>query len=204
MKKLLIAMLENLRNRIRTAFDLQIRQIWNVECWHHFHDDGSRCRTPHDRCPLPHVARLAWATEYKNLVPTVMLDKYLDATLKTGLASPLWYVGLVDDASFIAYAAGDLMSSHAGWVEGTPYSNSTRPAFTPGTIASGSVSNSASKAVFNINATLTIRGAFLIDDDTPGGSTGDLGGEGDFTGGSKAVSSGDTVNVQIICSIASV
>lgn len=143
---------------------------------------------------------LKWKERFHNIVVTAGLNKLLDATLKTGLTSPTWYVGLVDNASFSAYAAGDTMGSHGGWIEGTPYSNANRPAFTPGTIAAGSVDNSASKAVFNINASLTVRGCFMADNNTKGGTTGTLYGEGDF-GAARSVISGDTLNVQITASV---
>lgn len=144
---------------------------------------------------------LKWIEEFDNIVVTAGLNKLLDATLKTGLASPLWYVGLVNNAGWTAYAAGDIMSSHTGWAEGTPYSNATRPAFTPGTISAGSVDNSASKAVFNINATLTVRGCFMADENTKGGTTGTLYGEGDFTA-ARSVLSGDTLNVTVTATAA--
>lgn len=143
---------------------------------------------------------LAYREKFPNIVVTTGLNKLLDATLKTGLASPAWYVGLVDNASFSAYAGADTMASHGGWLEGTPYSNANRPTFTPGSVSAGSVDNSASKAAFTINATLTVRGSFLTDNNTKGGTTGTLYGEGDYAA-SRAVVSGDTLNVQITASV---
>jgi hypothetical protein len=140
--------------------------------------------------------KVVWVEEFENLVVTAGLNKLLDATFKTGLASPAWYVGLVDNVGFTGYNAADTMASHGGWSEGTPYSNATRPAFTPGTISGGSVDNSAAKAVFNINATATVRGCFTADDNTKGGSTGTLYGEGDFAA-ARAVEDQDTLNVQV-------
>lgn len=140
---------------------------------------------------------LRWREEYFNLTTTAGLNKYLDATLKTGSASPGWYVGLVDGASAPTFNAADVMNSHAGWSENTTYSNSTRPAWTPGSISAGSVDNSASKAVFNINGSATIAGCFMVDSSTKGGTSGTLLGEGVFSGGSRAVQNGDTLNVTI-------
>ncbi|TAK63646.1 MAG: hypothetical protein EPO24_04040 [Bacteroidetes bacterium] len=142
---------------------------------------------------------LRWREEFDNLVVTEGRNKYLDATLKTGLTTPAWYVGLKGAG---ALAAGDTMASHAGWSEVTPYSNANRPAFTPGTIASGSVDNSASKAVYNINATSTVVGAFMSSDNTKGGTTGTLLGGGDFAN-SRSVYSGDTLNVTVTASLTS-
>ncbi len=161
---------------------IRIKQCYLVEC---FNKDG----------------KLKWQDEFDNLVVTTGRDKYLDATLKTGLTTPLWYVGLVDYTPTPSYVPGDIMSSHAGWVETVPYSNGTRPAFTPGTITSGSVDNSASKAVFNINATETIAGCFMADNSTKSGTTGTLLGEGSFTAGDRAVQTGATPNVTVTCAI---
>lgn len=148
---------------------------------------------------LGFVRRTIWTAEIPhNLVTTVGHNKYLDATLKTGLASPAWYVGLKGNGSVVA---GDTLDSHAGWAEDQNYSNATRVAFTPGTIAGGAVDNSASKAVFNINGTTTIYGAFLCDQSNKASNVGTLLGGGDFTEGSRAVVNGDTLNVTVECSL---
>ena len=157
---------------------MKIKQHYKVEC---FDKDG----------------KLKWVEEFDNLVVTAGLNKYLDATLKTGLTTPAWYVGLKDTGT---PAAGDIMSSHPTWATITPYSNASDPAWTPGTISAGSVDNSASKAVFNINATDDIYGAFMKDNNTKGGTTGTLLGAGDF-GAARSVQSGDTLNVTVTCSI---
>ncbi|MEO0080306.1 MAG: hypothetical protein ABIK44_06490 [candidate division WOR-3 bacterium] len=160
----------------RNAFKVVAKNTFKVECYGR---DG----------------RLKWVEEFDNLVVTAGLNKYLDATLKTGLSSPAWYVGLKGSGT---PAASDTMSSHPTWSELTPYSNATRPAWTPGTISNGSVDNSANKAQFNINASATIYGAFMTDNDTKGGTSGTLLGVGDFST-ARSVESGDTLNVTITC-----
>lgn len=136
---------------------------------------------------------LKWREEKRNLVPTVGKNKFLDATLKTGLASPAWYVGLKNTG---APAAGDTMSSHASWTENTSYTQANRPALTLGAVSGGSVNNSASKASFTMNATTTIFGAFVTDSNTKGGTTGVLLSVSDFAS-SKAVDDGDTLAVTV-------
>jgi hypothetical protein len=197
------------------------------------------------------------------LVTTAGLNKLLDATVKTGLTSPAWYVGLigakVTDGAMTAssatltsasnpFASGDVglhiivrgagaagadlyttisaytnagqvtlaatagttvsgagvafdprpadtMASHS-FVSVTPFSNSTRPAWTPGSISAGSVSNSGSPAVFTVNASSYVFGAFLADDSGVSGTTGTLYGGSMFTGGiARQVASGDTLTV---------
>lgn len=159
--------------------DARVEHVYHVEC---FGADG----------------RLKWEDEFHNLVVTAGLNKYLDATIKTGLASPAWYVGLVTGpGGSNTYAAGDTMSSHSGWTENTAYSESVRQTYTPGGIASGSVDNSASKATFSINGTATVGGAFMADSSTKGGTSGTLLGVGNFTAGDRSVISGDTVKVTV-------
>jgi hypothetical protein len=143
---------------------------------------------------------LKWTEEFANLVVTEGLNKLLDATFKTGVASPAWYVGLKDTGTV---AAGDTIASHPGWAELTCFSEGSRPGFTPGTVSGGSVDNSASKAVFSINTSDDIYGGFICDDATKGGTSGTLYGAGDFTGGAKSVSSGDQLSVTITLSVSS-
>lgn len=143
---------------------------------------------------------LRWREEVYNILTTVGKNKLLDATFKTGLASPAWYVGLVDGASTPTFVAGDTMASHAGWTENVGFSQATRPAFTPGTISGGAVDNSASQAVFSITATGTIYGAFMADNNTLSGTSGTLYGEAGFAS-PRSVLSGDTLNVEVSLSI---
>jgi hypothetical protein len=141
---------------------------------------------------------LKWQEGFENIVVTAGLNKYLDATLKTGLTTPAWYVGLKNTTAAVA---ADTMSSK-GWSEVTAYSESVRQTYTPGTISGGSVDNSGSKATFSINGSATIGGAFLADNSTKGGTTGTLLGAGEFSS-SRSVISGDTVRVTLTCSMTS-
>lgn len=145
------------------------------------------------------AGNLKWSSELPNLVVNVGLQD-MNAKYFTGSSyTAAWYLGLYGAASSNNPAAGDTASSHAGWTEITPYSNSTRPACTFGvpTTANPSVAtNSASVAAFTINATATVGGAFLISNSTKGGTTGTLFSASDFQSpGDRVVASGDTLNV---------
>ena len=142
---------------------------------------------------------LKWTAESKNLVVNVGLQ-YMAGTALDGATSRIttWYVGLYGAGASNTPAAGDTMSSHAGWTENTTYSNATRPTatFAAATTANPSVvTNSVSKASFNINGTTTVGGAFLTSDNTKGGTTGTLFSASDFTGGDRSVVSGDVLQV---------
>lgn len=175
--------------------------IWRIERWRGVRESNFNFKVGDFRRYDYSRATRSWVEEFENIVVTAGKNKLLDATLKTGLTTPLWYVGLKATGSVVV---GDTMASHAGWGElgaSTPtYSNATRPAFTPGSISAGSVDNSAAKAVFTINATITVFGAFMADNSTVDGTTGTLYGAGDFAS-SRALLSGDTLNVTITPSI---
>jgi hypothetical protein len=143
--------------------------------------------------------QLKWEAQSPNLVVNVglkdMNDKYFSGSSYTAA----WYIGLYGAASSNNPAAGDTAASHAGWTEVTTYSQSTRPAasFGAATTADPSViSNSGSPAVFSINGSTTVGGAFLISNSTKGGTTGILFSAADFQApGDRAVVNGDTLNV---------
>jgi hypothetical protein len=97
----------------------------------------------------------------------------------------------------------DTQASHAGWFEAgnanAPTYSGTRktPSFSSATNANPSVLSTAAAVVFSMTGSGTVTGAFInvggsatIDD-----TTGTLFSAGNFTAGSKTVTSGDTINV---------
>ena len=151
--------------------------------------------------------KLKWTDESKNLVVNVGLQ-YMAGTSLDGSTARItsWYLGLYGAASSNNPAAGDTMSSHAGWTEITDYTEATRPAatFVAATTANPSVvTNSASKAQFTMNATVTVGGAFLTSNNTKGGTSGTLFSAKDFSSpGDRNVVSGDVVLVTYTFSLA--
>lgn len=111
----------------------------------------------------------------------------------TQIASSSWVIGLISNSGYSALAAGDVMSSHAGWTEFTGYSQSTRVAWGPGASASQSITN-ASPATFDINATGTVKGIFIVSNSTKGGTTGTLWSTALFSA-DVPVSNGDQLRV---------
>jgi hypothetical protein len=144
---------------------------------------------------------LKWVEKFTNLVTTEGLNDSLDKHLKGSNYSAAWYLGL--SGASPVFAAGDTMASHAGWTEVTAYSESTRPALVFGSVAAGSVNNSASKASYTVNADNTqIGGAFIVSNNTKDGTSGVLYGGGAFAGGNKTLSNGDTLSVTVTCTAA--
>lgn len=144
---------------------------------------------------------LKWVDESDNLVVTTGLNDMLDKYYKGSGYTAGHFVGLTDGTPTVV--AGDTMASHAGWVEVTDYTEGTREALVMGTPAAGSVDNSASKAEFTINATVTVGGYFLGTNSTKGGSTGTLVGAVAFTGGDRAVVNLDTLRVTVTATLTS-
>jgi hypothetical protein len=150
--------------------------------------------------------KLKWEDENHNLVVNGGLQYMCGTALTSVTQITTWYIGLYGAAASNNPAAGDTMASHAGWTEVVPYSNATRPTctFATATTANPSVAtNSASVAVFNINATSTVGGAFLTSNNTKSGTTGTLFSAADFSApGDRSVASGDTLNVTYTLSLA--
>ena len=149
---------------------------------------------------------LKWSADTKNLVVNEGLA-YMAGTALTSVAQiTTWYIGLYGAGASNTPAAGDTMASHAGWTEAVPYSNATRVAatFVTATTANPSVvTNAASPATFNINATSTVGGAFLTSGSAKSGTTGTLFSAADFSApGDRSVVSGDVLSVTYTFSLA--
>jgi hypothetical protein len=149
---------------------------------------------------------LKWEADAPNLVVNGGLQD-MNAKYFTGSSyTAAWYLGLYGAGASNTPAAGDTMSSHAGWTEVVAYSQATRPACTFGTPTTANPSvatNSASPATFSINGTTTVGGAFLTSNNTKSGTTGTLFSAADFSApGDRSVVSGDTLSVTYTLSLA--
>jgi hypothetical protein len=138
--------------------------------------------------------KVKWTDVIENLVTNVGLNHLLDATLSAATQITTWYVGLTDGTP--TTAAGDTAASHAGWTEVTAYDEANRQTWTDGGVSGQSVSNTASPATFTISTnSTTVGGAFLISDNTKGGTTGTLYAVGAFSAGDKSLDDGDSLEV---------
>jgi hypothetical protein len=142
---------------------------------------------------------LKWEVEEHNLVVNVGLQDMNTKYFTGSSYTATWYLGLYGASGTNNPAATDTMSSHAGWTEVTAYSQATRPQAVFGTATTADpsvISNSGSPAVYTINGTTTVGGAFLTSDNTKSGTTGTLFSAVDFSApGDRAVVSGDTITV---------
>ena len=154
--------------------------------------------------------KLKWTDESKNLVVNVGLQ-FMANSLFAVTTISAWYLGLVGSSATNSFNATDTMASHpaagsSGWTEVTAYSEANRPTatFVAATTANPSVvTNSASKAQFTMNNTVTVGGAFLTSNNTKGGTSGTLFSGSLFSSpGNRNVVSGDVVLVTYTFSLA--
>ena len=144
--------------------------------------------------------REKWVLNMHNIVTNVGLQHILDILFVSATAQvDPWYIGLTDGTPTVA--AGDTMASHAGWTEVTAYSEAVRQTYVD--VRSGqSVTNTASKAVFSINGSATVGGAFMASSSTKGESASTLLCVVAATEGDRSVVSGDTINAEYTFSAA--
>jgi hypothetical protein len=149
---------------------------------------------------------LKWSDVIENLTTNVgrasLNDAYLGNTAAGAVVMGLKGTGTA------AYT--DTQSSHAGWLEvgGTnaPTYSGTRktPAFSASTTANPAVKSTSAAVVFTMTGSGTVAGAFINvgGSSTIDNTTGVLFSAGDFTAGSKTVTSGDTINITYTLSAA--
>lgn len=146
--------------------------------------------------------QLKWKEEIHNLVTTVGLNLTMDTVLGNSAAGAV-VMGLKGTG---AAALGDTQASHV-WLEvggaNAPTYSGNRQTPTFGA-ATGGAKSTSSPVVFSMTGSGTVAGCFIniggsaTKDDT----TGTLFSAGDFTAGSKTVTSGDTLSVTYVATAA--
>jgi len=136
-----------------------------------------------------------------NLVPTEGINYILGAAL-TGV-SPLsaWYIALFE-GNYTPIPGVTAATFPAAATESTAYNETNRVTWIAGSISAGSVSNSASKAVFTMNATKTIYGLAQSSVNTKSATTGVLVSVAKFAAAKDVVAT-DLLNVTSIISMTS-
>lgn len=135
-----------------------------------------------------------------NVVTDEGLDYLLNVGFKDGTKITSWYL-----ATFESDTTPDGSETYAVpvYTECTAIDESTRPAWTSGSVSGQSVSNSASKATFTYNATKSIYGGALLGGGSAANTKGDTAGGGTlyccsrFTSGTKSVESADILKVTV-------
>jgi hypothetical protein len=150
---------------------------------------------------LDRRGNIKWQEKFPNGVTVAGLNDLLSVAFASGTQKPNWYGGLINGSGFSSLSSGDTAASHSGWTEATRYSQSTRPAWTPGTPSGGALAGTAA-LTFSINASSSIQGGFLISNSTKGGTSGILYATGSFSSGARSLSNGDTLSVAYSVSFA--
>lgn len=131
-----------------------------------------------------------WETEFPNGITDVGIHFVLDRFTDIGTPAALsWSAGLIDNSGFSGVADADTAASHTGWTELQSYDEAVRQALNFSAAASRTINDSVS---FSINATVTIKGIFVISDNTKGGTTGTLFSTALFSGTAPSFVSGNT------------
>lgn len=139
--------------------------------------------------------------DVSNLIPTEGLNYILGASLTGVAALSSWYIALFE-GNYTPVAGVTAATFPAAATESTAYAETNRPVWTAGAISSGSVSNSASKAAFTMNATKTIYGLAQSSVNTKSSTSGVLVSVARFAT-AKAVVDTDILNVTSTISMTS-
>lgn len=160
---------------------------------------------------------LKWEDTIENVVCTEGKNSALTSVFKGVSFTQVAVMGLIGNTTYSAPVAGNTAGainttgSANNWNEATSAVSATRKDLTTsnqfGTPSAGSVSTSAQ--AFAITGTDTINGCFVLIKNAAGtapttavaNQNGALWSAGAFTGGAKAVSSGDTLNVTYTTSL---
>lgn len=161
------------------------------------HGDEIRVRGRFNIVCLGPDGQEKWRDHIDNLVTTVGKNDILDKYLKGSSYTQTFRMGLAGAGT---KAAGDTQNSHAGWSELTAYTGN-RKDVTMGNASSGS-SVSPTQA-FAVTGPMTVAGCFTNNggSSTKSDTSGTLFSAGDFSGGSKGVDNGDTLNVTYTLSV---
>ena len=137
--------------------------------------------------------KLKGTYEFPNGIVDVGMNHILDTQFTGSAGVSPWYIGIVDNASFTAFANADTMASHTGWIESSAYTEANRQEWTEGAAAARSITNGTT-VDFSINATVTLKGIFVTSDNTKAGTTGTLWSTAAFASNVSAVN-GDTLKI---------
>ena len=132
--------------------------------------------------------------ELPNGIVDVGLNSILDVQFHGTSQIATWYIGLVDNSGWTAFADADTLASHAGWAELTAYTEANLVTWAEDAAASRSISNTTT-ADFSINANNNVKGIFVSSNNVKStGNTGTLWSTAAFSS-VVAVQNGDTLKV---------
>jgi len=141
--------------------------------------------SPRGRFQVEHWrdGRLIGVYEFPNGITNEGKDQILNTQFDAATQITTWYLGLIDDLNYAALAATDtydeIDQAGNGWDEFSDYTDpgngdsaTTRPVWNPDAAASQTITN-GTVVVFDITATGTIKGLFLVGGGTAPENKGD-------------------------------
>lgn len=132
--------------------------------------------------------------DFPNGIVDEGLDSILDVQFHAVSQITTWYIGLVDNSGWTAFADADTLASHAGWSESTDYTEANRVEWTEGAASSRSMTNAVT-CDFSVNANGNMKGIFVSSNNVKStGTTGTLWSTAAFSS-VVAVTNGDTLKV---------
>ena len=141
---------------------LSVKSIWDWECWR----DG----------------KLLWKEKTTNIVPNEGLNAILNIMFHASTQITTWYVAIFEN-DYTPLATNTYAAP--GYTECITYDEATRPAYVEAAASGQSITNSASRAAFTINASKTIYGGSLVGGGTGATTKGDAAGGGTLFCSSK-------------------
>jgi hypothetical protein len=108
-----------------------------------------------------------------NLVTNEGLNSLLNVGLNGATQLTAWYLGLFQ-GNYTPVSTDTAAVIAGNSTESSSYAGTTRPQWIPVAASGQSITNSAARASYTFNASVTIYGAFLISSAVIGGSTGAL------------------------------
>lgn len=129
-----------------------------------------------------------------NIVTTEGLNHILSTVVAGGSAVSPWYIALFE-GNYTPVAGLTAATFTASATECTAYDEAARVAYVEGTPSGGVIDNSASRAVFTMNATKTVYGGALLSVSTKSSTSGTLLAAARFSS-SRAVVDDDELSVR--------
>lgn len=140
---------------------------------------------------------ILYDSEGENLVTNEGFNNLLNILFSIQ-AQNAFYIGLVDNSGFTAFATTDTaaqIGGSNGWAEITGYAESTRQVLTCVSAVSQATSNAASVANFTMSGSGTAKGFFVGSASAKSATTGFLLNEAAFTGGNITFTAGGVIAV---------
>lgn len=143
---------------------------------------------------------LKWVDDFENMVVNQGLNHLLDVTFHGATQVTTWYIGLLaaSPSPQAGWTATDITSN-----DFANYAESDLQAFVESAPSGQSITNSANKASFTINANgSSVGGCYLISTNAKSSPSGIVYCAGAFATGNKACDDGDTLQVGVTLSTA--